>query len=100
MVRTLHIKGKTLFGKLKNLTQDLRRIISSTNPLCICPRRMIPFLRQFGIYIIESTAQKVGGYSYKTTAGHGNGTWNEEMGYGLIDVHAAVLKAINTKSIE
>ncbi len=40
--------------------------------------------------IIESTAQKVGGYSYVTTSGRPNGTWNNEMGYGLLDAFNAV----------
>lgn len=40
--------------------------------------------------IIESTAQKVGGYNYQTTSGRSNGTWNNEMGYGLVDAYAAV----------
>lgn len=43
--------------------------------------------------IIEQTSQKVGGYSYTTTSGRPNGTWNEQMGYGLIDAYAAVLMA-------
>ena len=41
--------------------------------------------------IIESTAQKVGGYNYDSIAP--NGTWNMEMGYGLVDAYAAVKKA-------
>ena len=45
--------------------------------------------------IIESTAQKVGGYNYQQTANHPNGTWNYEMGYGLVDAYAAVQKAMN-----
>ena len=40
--------------------------------------------------IIESTAQKVGGYSYTTTSGHPNGKWNEQMGYGLLNAYAAL----------
>ena len=40
--------------------------------------------------VIEQTAQKVGGYSYATTSGRPNGTWNQEMGYGLVDAYAAV----------
>jgi len=44
--------------------------------------------------IIESTAQKVGGYKYKTEAGHDNGTWYKEMGYGLVNAYAAVQKAV------
>ena len=43
--------------------------------------------------IIEQTAQKVGGYSYTTTAGRPNGTWNDQMGYGLVDAYAAVQMA-------
>lgn len=43
--------------------------------------------------IIEKTAQKVGAYSYTTTVGRPNGTWNNQMGYGLIDAYAAVLMA-------
>lgn len=43
--------------------------------------------------IIEQTSQKVGPYSYVTTAGRPNGTWNNQMGYGLVDAHAAVLLA-------
>lgn len=44
--------------------------------------------------IIERTAQKVGDYSYTTTPGRSNGTWNNEMGYGLVDASAAVLDAL------
>lgn len=43
--------------------------------------------------IIESTAQKVGGYNYTTTEGRPNGTWHQEVGYGLVDAYAAVLAA-------
>lgn len=47
------------------------------------------------INIIESTAQKVGGYSYSMHSGHPNGTWNNEMGYGLVNAYAAVQKALS-----
>ena len=40
--------------------------------------------------IIERTAQKVGGYAYAVTGGRPNGTWHNEMGYGLIDADAAL----------
>jgi subtilisin family serine protease len=43
--------------------------------------------------IVESTAQKVGGYNYQITPGRPNGTWNEQMGYGLVDAYAAVQAA-------
>lgn len=44
------------------------------------------------VSIIEYTAKKVNPdlYSYQTDDAHPNGTWNEEMGYGLIDAGAAV----------
>src|SRR5690348_14334483 len=41
-------------------------------------------------FIIEWTAAKVGGYSYADDAVHLNGTWNEEMGYGRIDMYRAL----------
>jgi len=43
--------------------------------------------------IIEQTAQKVGGYSYTNNSSHPNGTWDDEMGYGLVDAYAAVQMA-------
>ena len=46
--------------------------------------------------IIEKTARKVGGYEYRNDPQHPNGTWNEEMGYGLVDAHAAVLNAVDS----
>lgn len=49
--------------------------------------------------IIESTAQKVGGYDYTITEGRPNGTWNDSVGYGLVDAYAAVLAA-KTKYIQ
>lgn len=45
------------------------------------------------INIIESTTQKVGGNDYNITEGRPNGTWHEEMGYGLVDAYAALLAA-------
>jgi len=46
--------------------------------------------------IIESTARKVGAYTYSNTSGHPNGQWNNEMGYGLVDAYAAVQAACAT----
>jgi len=45
--------------------------------------------------IIEKSAQKIRTdlYSYTTTSGRPNGTWNYEMGYGLADAYQAVLLA-------
>ena len=51
--------------------------------------------------IIESTAQKISNpnniytsYTYENTPGRTNGTWNIEMGYGLVDAYAAVQLAL------
>ncbi len=46
--------------------------------------------------IIESTTRKVRSdlYTYTTTLGRDNGTWNYEMGYGLVDAERAVNEAI------
>lgn len=59
----------------------LAGLIISMNP-CLSQRQVAD--------IIEKTAQKVGSYTYSTTAGRDNGTWNNEMGYGLIDIDAAM----------
>lgn len=40
--------------------------------------------------IIEKTAQKVGGYNYQSRDDKPNGSWNNEMGYGLVDAYKAV----------
>lgn len=44
--------------------------------------------------IIESTARKAGGYTYQNTSGLPNGTWNSQMGYGVLDAYAAVQNAV------
>lgn len=56
-------------------------LILSVNP-CLSQRQVGD--------IIERTAQKVGGYSYAAIAGKSNGTWNGDVGYGLVDAYAAV----------
>lgn len=50
--------------------------------------------------IIERTAQKIGTYNYTNTSGRPNGTWNNEMGYGLVDAYAAVQMAQQTACTE
>ena len=48
--------------------------------------------------ILESTCRKVGTYAYATTVGYTNGTWHQEMGYGLIDAAAAVQTALGAST--
>ncbi|MDC0231576.1 S8 family peptidase, partial [Aureispira] len=43
--------------------------------------------------IIDSTADKVGGYAYSTNSTYG--TWSDELGYGRINAYSAVSAAIN-----
>ena len=47
--------------------------------------------------IIEQTSQKIRTdlYTYTNNPARPNGTWNEQMGYGLVDAYAAVLMAKN-----
>ncbi len=46
-------------------------------------------------YIIESSAEKVGGYTYTMGAGaRPDLTWNEEMGYGRVNAYRALIGTI------
>jgi subtilisin family serine protease len=44
--------------------------------------------------IIESTCTKIGNYGYSTVTGRTNGTWDDEMGYGLVKACEAVFEAL------
>lgn len=52
--------------------------------------------------IIEKTCQKVGSYIYSNTSERPNGTWNNQMGYGLVDAYAAVqlAQAMNSPTLD
>jgi hypothetical protein len=57
-----------------------------------------PCLTRQQVYdIIEQTAQKVNNiidpFTYSSIAGRPNGTWNNKVGYGLLDAYAAVKMA-------
>ena len=43
--------------------------------------------------IIKQTARKAGSYVYQTNPAHPYGTWNSQMGYGVVNAHAAVQTA-------
>ncbi len=46
-------------------------------------------------YAIESSAEKVGGYTYTASAGEHSGlTWNNEMGYGRVNAYQALIYTI------
>ncbi|SDQ65352.1 Por secretion system C-terminal sorting domain-containing protein [Chryseobacterium soldanellicola] len=51
--------------------------------------------------IIEQTAQKVRTdlYAYGSASGRPNGTWHNQMGYGLVNAYAAVVKAKSMYSL-
>lgn len=59
-----------------------------------------PYLTTIDISnIIESTAQKIGNYTYSIEDNRPNGQWNKKVGYGLVDAYAAILQA-KTKYIQ
>lgn len=45
--------------------------------------------------IIESTCTKLPAYSFSNNSSYPNGTWNNQVGYGLLNAFAAVFKTIN-----
>ena len=47
---------------------------------------------------IESSCDKVGSYSYTTTSGRTNGTWDDKVGYGKVNANAALLSVLPTIS--
>jgi subtilisin family serine protease len=49
--------------------------------------------------IIKMTAQKLPGYAFTTTSAHPDGSWNNEVGYGLVDAQAAVQAATCSSSL-
>jgi Subtilase family/Secretion system C-terminal sorting domain len=84
--------GITTFGATSSAAphvSGVAALILSVNP-CLTQLEV----RQ----IIESTTQKVNAntpYVYSTNAAHPNGTWNIEMGHGLVNANAAVIEARN-----
>lgn len=49
--------------------------------------------------IIENTAQKVGTFTYANNSNRPNGTWHQEVGYGLVDAFQSLLH-VNTLFIQ
>lgn len=49
--------------------------------------------------IIEMTCKKLNYYVFQTTSAHPNGSWNNEVGYGLVDAQAAVQAATCINSL-
>ena len=45
---------------------------------------------------IESTCTKLPGYSFSNNSSHPNGTWNNQVGHGLLNAYAAVHSVIPT----
>ena len=96
LIRTTGLTGTnggfTTFGATSSAAphvSGVAALILSVNP-CLTQLEV----RQ----IIETTAQKVNAntpYIYSTNAAHPNGTWNIEMGHGLVNANAAVIEARN-----
>ena len=59
-------------------------LMLSVNPALTCDEAR---------YILESTASKVGPYEYDIHPSYPNGTWHEQVGYGLVNAYAAVMEA-------
>ena len=50
-----------------------------------------PYLSQKEVHdIIERTATKLPNYDFSNISGHSNGTWNNEVGYGMVNAIAAM----------
>jgi hypothetical protein len=47
---------------------------------------------------IESTCKKLSGYSYSNNSSHPNGTWNNQVGHGLVNAYAALQAVMPTLS--
>ena len=97
------IRTTDLVGEAGNTLSDYMAAFKGTSSACPHAAGIAglilsvnPYLTQKEVVdIIESTAQKVGSYSYTSQSGRLNGTWNYQMGYGLVDAYAAVLAAKN-----
>lgn len=48
------------------------------------------YTRQQVVSAIEGSARKLSGYTFSNQTGRPNGTWNEQVGYGLVDAYAAI----------
>jgi subtilisin family serine protease len=58
-----------------------------------------PDLRQDQVrQVIESNCRKLSGYTFSKNLSHPNGTWNSEVGHGLVNVYAAVKAVLPTIS--
>jgi subtilisin family serine protease len=48
---------------------------------------------------IESTCTKLSGYSFATNSSHPNGTWNNQVGHGLVNAYAALNSVVLNSEI-
>lgn len=48
------------------------------------------YTRSQVVSAIEGSAKKLTNYTFNTTSGRPNGTWNNQVGYGLVDAYAAI----------
>lgn len=59
-----------------------------------------PDLTNTEVYnIIRSTSSKIGNYTYTNNPNKPQGSWNDEMGYGLVNAQAAVQRTISNSIV-
>jgi subtilisin family serine protease len=64
--------------------------ISAVAALILAKNPTLTQQQVVGIIERSTGTGKIGGYSYTTTSGRTNGTWNNQMGHGLVDASLAL----------
>lgn len=60
-----------------------------------------PYMRYQEVYaIIKSTATKLSNYTFQKYSDNSNGSWNQEVGYGLVNAYEATQEACNHMKID
>lgn len=47
------------------------------------------------VHLIQQSAQKIDGYMFNYYNNKKDGTWNEQVGYGLVDAYASLVTNVN-----
>lgn len=106
-VPTTDRQGTNGYNPFSGTAGDYNQFFSGTSAACphvaavaglILSQNPNLTMQQVG-NIIESTAKKVGGYAYSTQVGRPNGTWDDEVGYGLLDAFDAVKQVCSIQEV-